>query len=118
MYKKENPRTPETQAQLDDVQESLDQCTKPAPLPSRFAVDDMSALMEFYKHQTSSTPWLLDFVKMPLPSGVHRKGLVGGYLAIMLISKIAATQLSSKFLKSLTLAERDQVREDFKKAFL
>lgn len=52
MYKKENPRTPETQAQLDDVQESLDQCTKPAPLPSKYTVDDMSALTEFYKHRT------------------------------------------------------------------
>lgn len=36
----------------------------------------------------------------------------------MLLSKISATQLSSKFLKSLTLAERDQVREDFKKAYM
>jgi hypothetical protein len=117
-HEKEDPRSSATQKELDELRVCLDECTKPAAFPSKYTVSHMSALLRFYRSRISSTPWCLNFIRMPLWSGVHRRGLVGGYLAFMLISKISATQLCSKFLKSLTLAERDQVREDFKKAFL
>ena len=91
---------------------------EPGTVPSKSTVNEMSALGKFFKHRTASAPWLLGFVRMSIPSGIHRRGIVGGYLAFMLISKISATQLSSYFLKTLTLVERDQIRADFKKAYL
>jgi hypothetical protein len=109
----EDPEDEETRTLLARLKKSLRKCTHPTKKPNTDTMNELAALQHLADRACSSTHRLLDFERDGLPPGVHREAVAGGYVIIIVMTKLPGIQLSSEFLWQLKPAERENLRQDF-----
>ncbi|KAF2868631.1 hypothetical protein BDV95DRAFT_118167 [Massariosphaeria phaeospora] len=93
-------------------------CFKPSTGANTDTLDEVYALQRFADIQCEHAPWLLDVSTDAVKPGTHDEEIVGGYVVFLLMTKLPGTRIIYNHYWQLSLAERDEIRREFKKALL
>lgn len=99
-------------------QAALDLCTKPTNGPNQDTIDEIIGLDRLGSYGCESAPWLLNYTEDKVQPGTHEEEMVGGYVIFILMTKLPRVQLTCNNYWTLSLEEREEVREAFKQALM
>ncbi|KAF2853494.1 hypothetical protein T440DRAFT_552733 [Plenodomus tracheiphilus IPT5] len=106
------------QEAVEDARDALRWCTEPTVMPSNDAVSEHHALGRLAESKCQHAPWLLDCMQLAVQADTHPMGIIGGYLTMVLMTKLPGVCLDYKYLHGLSFADRNNLREDFRKALV
>ncbi|KAH7138575.1 hypothetical protein B0J11DRAFT_422148 [Dendryphion nanum] len=115
----ENPDSEEAIECAEWAQEQLYSATNPVQQANEQTINEVGALLQFRQKHSRHTPKLLNFVTDVVPSNVNGVVMVGGYIVFILMTKVPGKQIShNEFHNELTVLERNEIRQAFKKALI
>jgi hypothetical protein len=106
----------EIQEAIDELEADLYACTHPVVEPNDDTVQEITALRQHLDHECQSAPQLLGFAETEVDPCIHEYGIVGGYVIIILMSKVPGSTISYETLCKMSSAQRDDIRQAFKQA--
>lgn len=106
------------QQRIDQYRQCLQWCDTSTSQPNEDSAREFFALSRLAEHRCSSAPWLLDMVITDVKAGMHSEEMIGGYMLVMLMTKIPGKMLLKSDFIQLPRAERDELRARFKEALL
>jgi hypothetical protein len=84
----------EVQEAIDEIESDLYACTHPVVEPNDDTVQEITALRQHLDHECQSAPQLLGFAEAEVRPGMHEYGIVGGYVIMILMSKVPGYTIS------------------------
>ncbi|KAF2868630.1 hypothetical protein BDV95DRAFT_596962 [Massariosphaeria phaeospora] len=118
-YEQSMKRYPETaaedQSEIDFCRYLIHAATNPTNKPNRQTLDEIAALERLGSKTCEHAPWLYEVWWGTVQPDIH-EGIVGGYMALILMKKVPGKRLSYYEYWKLSLAQRDEIRQAFKKA--
>lgn len=109
---------PDLQQHIDRYQQCLKLCDNPTNEPNEDSVREVSALERLAAHHCSSAPQLLNMFAADVMAGMHSEAMAGGYMLVILMTKVPGKMLLKSDFIQLPRAERDELRARFKEALL
>jgi hypothetical protein len=91
-------------------------CTHPTYEPNQMTVNEVEALLRFRYCGCKSAPWLLDIAECVVQPGIHEKEIVGGYMNLLLMTKLPGERITYNMLREKSLSERQEIRDTFRDA--
>jgi hypothetical protein len=105
-----------TEKVIDQIQAEIYACTHPVVEPNEDTVQEVTALTRFSHIQCGSAPQLYDFAEGSIRSEMHEDAIMGGYIVMILMCKVPGSALSYDSFCRMSLSQRTEVREAFRRA--
>jgi hypothetical protein len=91
-------------------------CARAVIEPNDDTAQEATALRRLLDTQCGSALHLLKLFETKVPSDMHEDGIVGGYVFMILMTKVPGARLPYKTFCTMSRAQRDNVWEAFRKA--
>lgn len=110
---------PENARCIEKTKVKLHLCIDPTNSPNEDTLDEMAALLRLRKRGCPSAPWLIEIQTDKVSPGMHKEGMIGGYLVYTLMTRLPGSRIDGWwFHRTLTHAKKEEIRQAFKKAFM
>ncbi|KAJ4366342.1 hypothetical protein N0V83_007978 [Neocucurbitaria cava] len=103
---------------IDKTKAALYLCIHPTGDPNEDTVQEIVALQRSLDLQCQNAPQFLDFAESAVQPGMHREGIFRGYCVVTLMTKVPGFRVPYTTFCGWSPAQRDEMREAFKKALL
>lgn len=104
--------------ELGYVKSEIHMATTPVEVPNDFTINEINALGRFRNSNSLHTPHLIDSMITQLPPGVDERGMIGGFAAFILMTKVPGERIAYESFWSRDKEEREEIRRAFKEALL
>jgi hypothetical protein len=108
----------ETQKVIDQTQSAIYAFTHPVVEPNDDTVQEVNALTRFSHLQCGSALQLFDFAEGTIQCKMHENAIMGGYIVMILMSKVPGSALKYDTFYRMSLSQRTEVREAFRHALM
>ena len=108
----------ETQGRIDETSADIFACTNPVINPNPDSVREAKALRHFLDIRCQSAPCLLKVTQTEVRANLHSESMMGGYLIVMLMTKVPGSALEHDTFCKMSRPQRDEIRQAFRRALM
>jgi hypothetical protein len=101
---------------INQAKEGIYVCTHHVIEPNEDTFQEGVALGRLVDMQCENAPHLFKLLETKTQPGMHEDGIMGGYVYMLLMRKMPGVRLPYNTFSTMSRAQRDNVREAFRKA--